>query len=894
LPESLKVPLLDDLAPDGFFYGGHYIVEFDPDSLWYETSLTIAALALKQGMKTQYHVFQHFPSEAVEAISRLGVDAKKLKEEGLLQIWDGYTRTVDYEAAMRDKHGVELDKWKSTHEKPFDLEKSSANVKKEFKAGYSEQDKRWLHLDDNTGIMLQYVDEEEFVDMWRTVGLPYYIRPVECPHFLAYVKGVASDAFYTKYEALCDGIIDVKAQEEGGRIENYLRVRMLRGKRFDSSWHRLLLGSDGQVRLVGATPQAEKRRLAAIMFTDIVGFTALSQRNESLALSVLDQQRELVRPVFDKHGGKEVKSIGDAFLVDFPSALSAVKCAYEIQKTTREFNNSLPEERMVRLRIGVHLGDVVESQGDISGDAVNIASRIESLADSGGVCLTRQVYDQVQNKFDLPLRSLGAKSLKSLRGPLEVFKMVMPWEESTIEEAVELDSHRVAVLPLKNMSPDPNDEYFADGMTEELITALSGVRELTVIARTSIMQYKASPKRVAAIAKELKTGTVIEGSVRKAANKVRITVQMVDATTEGHLWAQNYDRQLDDIFAIQSEIAEKVADALKVKLVYSTRSRLEKRPTENTEAYMLYLKGRYYWNERTEPSVEKGIAYLQKAVQLDPNLAVAYSDLADAHLIMADYGNMPISEAQAKAREYVTRALEIEPSLSQPHAALGNIHGRNFRWADAEDEYKLAIRLNPNNATAHHWYARELSLMGKENAMQEWKKAKELDPLSLIIGAAFGYRLVWSGRREEGLQMLRTVVEMNDAFIPGHRNLALAYVVAGMNADAAAEARKIMDLNPVPSSKAIAACAYAMAGFKEEATTILKKLLEDSEASYIDPGSIASIYASLGDESNAIEWLERAVNEKSAWVTYTQVYPMFSSFRDNPRFREISRKIGLE
>ena len=254
------------------------------------------------------------------------------------------------------------------------------------------------------------------------------------------------------------------------------------------------------------------RRLAAIMFTDLVGFTALSQSNETVALSVLDEQRGLLRPMFNRHGGREVKTMGDAFLVEFPSALNAVKCAYEIQKTTREFNRSLSEERRVHLRIGVHLGDIVESQGDISGDAVNVASRIESLADSGGVCLTRQVYDQVQNKFELPLRSLGAMLLKNLRTPMEVFRMVMPWEGPMMEEAVELDSRRVAVLPLKNMSPDPNDGYFADGMTEELITALSGVRELTVIARTSVMQYKDSPKRVADVGRELKTGTVIEGS----------------------------------------------------------------------------------------------------------------------------------------------------------------------------------------------------------------------------------------------------------------------------------------------------------------------------------------------------------------------------------------------
>jgi adenylate cyclase len=636
-----------------------------------------------------------------------------------------------------------------------------------------------------------------------------------------------------------------------------------------------------------------ERRLAAIMFTDLVGFTALSQTNESLALSVLGEQRKLLRPMFNKHGGREVKTIGDSFLVNFPSALSAVNCAFEIQKSMRELNHSLPEERKVRLRIGVHLGDIVESHGDISGDAVNVASRIESLADSGGVCMTRQVYDQVQNKFELPLRSLGAKSLKNLRAPIEIFKMVMPWEKAMIEEAIELDNRRVAVLPLKNMSPDPNDEYFADGMTEELITALSGVRELTVIARTSVMQYKNSPKRVVDVGRELRTGTVIEGSVRKAANKVRINIQMIDARTEGHSWAQNYDRQMDDIFAIQSEIAEKVAAALKIKLIGSTKRRLEKGPTKNTEAYTLYLKGRYYWSERTKPAVEKGIAYLHKALQADPKLALAYSDLADAHVVMADQSMMPASDTQAKVREYATRALEIDPSLSQPHAALATIHERNFRWAEAENEYKLAIKLNPNNATAHHWYALHLSFKASENAMREWRKAKELDPLSLIIGAAFGYFLVWQGHKEEGLAMSRSVIEMDDGFVAGHQNLAFAYVVAGMNADAAAEAKKIMGLSKESRAVYFAACAFAKAGLEKEAVAILNRLLKERHTHYVDPAGIAMIYAALQDGTNALQWLDKAVSEKSAGIIYTRIFPVFEFLGDNPRFREISKKIGL-
>lgn len=630
------------------------------------------------------------------------------------------------------------------------------------------------------------------------------------------------------------------------------------------------------------------------MFTDLVGFTALGQKDESLALSVLERQRSLCRPIFSKHGGTEVKTIGDSFLVDFHSALNAVRCAYEIQKTARDSNGSLPEDRRVRMRIGIHLGDVLQSQGDISGDAVNVASRIEPLADEGGVCISRQVYDQVQNKFDLPLTSLGPRSLKNLRAPIEVFKMVMPWEGVTVEEDFELDRYRVAVLPLKNMSPDPNDEYFADGMTEELITALSSVHDLTVIARTSVMQYKNSTKRVADVGRELKTGTVIEGSVRKAANKVRITVQVVDAKSEGHLWAQNYDRQMDDIFAIQTEIAEKVADTLKLKLVGAEKERIERKPTVNPEAYTLLLKGRYYWNERNKPSVEKGITYLQKAVKLDPGLAEAYSDLADAYVVMTDYGMMRPRDAHAKVVEYATKALQLDPDLSQPHAALAAVHERNFRWAEADREFGLAIEKNQNNARAHHWYALDLLFRGDNHgSLEQWKKAKELDPLSLVIGSAYGYTLVRTGSVDRGLELQRTVLEFDDSFVVAHRNMAASLIIAGRKAEAIEEARKIESLSKEGVNMAAAASALAMAGDRDEATRILDSLLKGAGSQYIEPTNIAMVYASLGKESEALDWFEKAVDEKSSLAPYILGFPWFDSLRDNPRFKAIREKMGL-
>ena len=276
------------------------------------------------------------------------------------------------------------------------------------------------------------------------------------------------------------------------------------------------------------------RKLAAIMFTDMAGYTALGQRNESLSLALAEEQRKLLRPVFNRHNGREIKTMGDAFLVEFSNALDAVRCAYDVQRASREFNISQPSDQRIILRIGLHLGDVVESQGDISGDAVNIASRIQSLAEDGGICVTRQVYDQVQNKFDLPLKGLGSRSLKNVSAPIEVFKMVLPWEKEQKSSMSQLDASRVAVLPFANMSPDPSDSYFADGITEEIISTLSGVSGLNVISRTSVMGYKGTTKRVKEIGGELEAGSVLEGSFRKAGNRIRVTAQLIHVGDDRH------------------------------------------------------------------------------------------------------------------------------------------------------------------------------------------------------------------------------------------------------------------------------------------------------------------------------------------------------------------------
>lgn len=365
------------------------------------------------------------------------------------------------------------------------------------------------------------------------------------------------------------------------------------------------------------------RRLAAIMFTDIVGYTRSTQANEALTLELLEEHRKLVRPFFPPHGGTEIKTIGDAFLVEFRSALEAVLCAVDIQRKLAGRNSGVQEQRQVQLRIGIHVGDVVHGAGDVYGDAVNIASRIEPLAEPGGICISQQVYDNIRNKTELGFKAMGPVRLKNVEFPLGVYKVVLPGSESGMNK-VQAPRERLAVLPFVNISPDPNDEYFADGLTEELITRLSGVDGLKVIARTSVMNYKKKDMKVSEIGNELNVGSIVEGSVRKAGNKIRVTVQLIDAKTEEHLWASNYDKDLDDVFAIQSDIASRVASSVSSGAFFEVQGS----DTKSIEAYTSFIKAVQNYHAASEGNLRQAKVMFEEAIALDPHFARAYAGLS--------------------------------------------------------------------------------------------------------------------------------------------------------------------------------------------------------------------------------------------------------------------------
>ncbi|MHB8567829.1 MAG: tetratricopeptide repeat protein [Nitrososphaerales archaeon] len=635
-----------------------------------------------------------------------------------------------------------------------------------------------------------------------------------------------------------------------------------------------------------------ERRLAAIMFTDMVGYTSLSQTNESLALELLENHRRIVRPLLANHNGLEIKTMGDAFLVEFGSALEAVECSFEIQKVIHDLNPSLPPNHRIALRIGLHVGDVIESNADIFGDAVNIASRIEPLAKPEGICLTRQVYDQIQNKFEARISRMGKIDLKNVKGPLEVYSIVMPWEERQgTDQGKMLDANRIAVLPLVNLSSDPEDEYFSDGLTEELISTISQIQGLRVISRTSVMRFKKTDKSLGEIGQELNVGTVLEGSVRRIGKKLRVTAQLIDVVTDEHEWAKNYDRDLEDVFAIQSDIAQSIADALRIKLLENEKKRIQKATTGNTEAYNLYLKGRFYWNKRNKESLSRALDYFERAVKEDPSFALAYVGIADCLNVQTDHGYVPLKESIPKIKEMARKALEIDENLAEAHASLAAALSSSFEFEASEKEFKRSIALNPSYATAHHWYAIYLSIAGRmDDAIAEAKVACELDPLSPQIVSLLAAIYFKAKRYDEALKQVKQALEIDPNFGVAHLWLASIYSDLERYEEAVAAASRAYNLNPGSPGKTILGYIYAKSGKKEAAAKLAEELIEQSKQEYVPYWAIAVIYSGLGMTDKAIEWLERSQEEREEINLNVLDFSWFDSLRSDPRFEALTRK----
>lgn len=573
-----------------------------------------------------------------------------------------------------------------------------------------------------------------------------------------------------------------------------------------------------------------KRRLAAIMFTDFVGYSALSQKNEALALELIEEKRALIDSHLSEFDGQVIKSTGDGFLLEFGSAIQAVNFANRLQNAMAERNGIADADRIFQIRIGIHLGDVVYKGGDVFGDGVNIAARIEPLAQPGGISISQQVYDQVHNKVKIGFRSLGKPALKNIDAPIEVFEIVQPgdvkadpangstssqekskqaipvWIAVPIlvlafavwllygalnapqETSTDNDSQMaqtspatqsiraIAVLPFENLSDDAANEYFSDGMTEEILNSIAQMEGLRVISRTSVFQLKDKDLDIAEIGSELNVDHILEGSVRRSGDQVRINVRLVNIAEDRQIWSESYDRHMEDVFKIQDEIANAVADKLQLQLTGGGGPLAVAVTTQNSEAFEYYLKGRFFWGKRTSEGFHQARVNFQEAIRLDPNFAPAYAGLADTYNLMASYDYMEEGEAYSRAKEAAERSLELNPDQAEATASLAYVK-QNYEDERDLDEaktlYERAIELNPNYATAHQWYSVLLKELDREEqALQEAQKAHQLDPLSPVMMSSLGHHYLLEAEYDLATSYYKKALEIDPLFVNARTGLA--------------------------------------------------------------------------------------------------------------------------
>jgi TolB-like protein/class 3 adenylate cyclase/tetratricopeptide (TPR) repeat protein len=706
--------------------------------------------------------------------------------------------------------------------------------------------------------------------------------------------------------------------------------------------------------MVMPTVPTEERKLAAIMFTDMVGYSALAQRDDKVALELLEEHRRLLREIFPQFHGIEIKTIGDAFLVEFGSALEAAQCAIEIQRTLAKRNHDVTSDRRIELKIGIHIGDVMHRDGDVYGDGVNIASRIEALAGAGGICVSMDVERQIRNALEARFEKFGTADLKNIKLPMDLFRIVLPWEKGAESPAKQAsrkspvlvpaavliiiallagwwwterptknqqsaaphavpaapakapDQNSVAVLPFVNLSDDKGSEYFSDGVSEELLTVLQKIPGLHVAARTSAFSFKGKNATAQEIGQKLGVAHLVVGSVRKSGEAVRIAARLTRADTGEELWSENYTRDLKDVFAVQTELAQTIVEQLRGRFagtdagstakekIQAEVQAAEKGGTKNVEAHQLYLQGRFYENRHSEKSAREALAAYQHAVELDPGFALAWAGVAGTNGWLAAFategGQKTFDAHLSSARDAVTRALSIEPNLPEALLTRGSIETNfDFNWNGAAQTLSKALALapaDPNIVIAAGNL--EIARGNMDRALELYRKAVDLDPVNPQARAFLAFNLAATKRFAEARAEFPRVVELNPAAPWAHAGLGLSYLLEGKFEEAVAategEAGEWARL-------LIVACARWGQKKIPEADAALAQLTKDfaETAAY----QIAEVHAYRGDKDKAFEWLERARRQRDPGLASLRKDPLLTNIQDDPRWSAFLRTMGL-
>jgi adenylate cyclase len=651
-----------------------------------------------------------------------------------------------------------------------------------------------------------------------------------------------------------------------------------------------------------------KFEIGHVLFIDIVGYSKLLINEQSEQIQKL---REIVRGTeqvrLAEAEGKLLRlPTGDGGALVFRNSPEApVLCALEISKVLK----SHPE---LKVRMGIHSGPVNEvtdlnAQANIAGAGINIAQRVVDCGDAGHILLSKRVAGDLEHypRWRSRLHDLGECEVKhGLRISIvnlcgdeagnpelpEKFRRVKAKEQTTRGVA---PAKSVAVLPFVNMSADKHDEYLSDGMTEELINALARVPGLRVPGRTSCFAFKGKTEAdiFRKVGDQLQVNTVLEGSIRKAGEKLRVTAQLINVSDGYHLWSKDYDGDVRDIFAFQSNVAQRVVEALQIKLGVEAARALAKKSTENPEAYRLYLLGRYEFGKYGEAGWTSSIRYYEQALKLDPNYALAYCGLADTYAYMGGVV-MPSKEAVVKEKEFAQRALELEPQLAEAHLSLACALAGAFDWRNAQVEFDRAIELNPNLAWAYEIYAWFLGGLGRlDEAIAKDKKAIELDPLNSFFQAALAYFLYHARQYDDAIVQVRRTLELDPASTLARHLLGCCLLWKGDTAGAIAEFQRSKIMVTGAWYQGLLGYAYAISGERPKAEQILRELEEMERRQYVNSTAFADIHLGLGEKEKALDWLEKSYQDQESACWYLKVDPIYDSVRNEPRFQALVQKV---
>ena len=639
------------------------------------------------------------------------------------------------------------------------------------------------------------------------------------------------------------------------------------------------------------------RQLAAILFADMTGYTSLMQENEQLARLKRRRLKEVLESSVGQFNGKILQNYGDGSLSIFSSAIDSVSCAIHIQ-------HLLQQEPKVELRMGIHTGDVIIEEEAIYGDGVNLASRIESLAVPGGIFISEKVHDEIKNQQNISTREMGYFELKNVKQAVRVFAIsntgiAVPGRDE-LRGKTKQPHNRLAVLPFVNMSADPENEYFSDGITEELLNALTRVDGLQVTSRTSAFAFKGKNTDIRDIAIQLNVDKVLEGSVRKAGNRVRITAQLINAADGYHIWSENYDRNLTDIFEVQDEISGIIANKLRENLaiVEQENNHLVKAPTRNITAYTYYLKGLHYWNKLTPADSRRAIEAFEQAIAIEPNYAQAYAMEAAAYSHLGSSGQMLPHTAFGIVHRFADKAIELDGSVAEGYVAKASAYLLyDWNWQAAYDALQKALELNPGSIDAYELLSFYYVLMGrKDEALELVEKAAMLDPLSPVILQALGTMYIFAERFDEAIIQADKLLAIDPQMRISIETKGWSIGMRGNWEEALKYFEEVHRLTNHPLKGLMGlGVAYAKLGQTEKAMEVIRKMeqRQKEEPDSVIDADLAAVWYGLGDLDKTFYYINQCVDKRMGPVNYFLEYPAYKGIKDDPRYEELKKRTGV-